>query len=203
MSTEMEKQNVAYTFARAKAGFDRGENGRSIRTIVERGYRKPVGRFVSLKCGMVMPWESFLELYAIWLSEADSSVEPYLVRPIRIWFRIEGMSKTIDYFPHLERRLSNNRWEIEVERSPDEVSREPHYERKLAKARQLAHVEGFHFRVMTAEEHLAGPAFRNAKDDRTRQVHAGDDRGRGGVCHGGPARRRGCPDYERTPRLIH
>jgi hypothetical protein len=164
VSTEMEKQNLAYTFARAEAGIERGEKGRPVRTIVERGYGKPVGRFVSLKCGKAMPWESFRELYAIWLSEADSSVERYLVRPFRIWFRVDGMSKTIDYFPHLERRLSNNRWEIiELERSQDEVSREPHYERKLAKARQLAPVEGFHFRVMTAEEHLAGPALKNAE----------------------------------------
>jgi hypothetical protein len=178
VSTEIEKHNVAYTFARAKAGIERGEKGRPVRTIVERGYRKPVGRFVSLKCGMAMPWESFHELHAIWLSEADSSVERYLVRPFRIWFRVEGMSKTIDYFPHLERRLSNNRWEvIEVERSRDEVSREPHYERKLAKARQLAHAEGFHFRVMTAQEHLAGPAFRNAEAivrDRFTQVTTAD-----------------------------
>jgi hypothetical protein len=164
MSTEMEKQNLAYTFGRAKAGIERGEKGRPVRTIVGRGFRKPVGRFVSLKSGMAMPWESFRELHAIWLSEADSSVEWYLVRPFRIWFRVDGTSKTIDYLPHLERRLSNNRWEvIEIGRSLEEVWRDPHYERKLAKARQLAHVEGFHFRVMTAEEHLTGPALRNAE----------------------------------------
>jgi hypothetical protein len=160
----MDKQNLAYMFARAKAGIERGVKGRPVRTIVERGYGNPVGRFVSLKCGMAMPWGSFRELHAIWLSEADSSVERYLVRPFRIWFRVDGTSKTIDYFPHLERRLTNNRWEvIEIGRSLEEVSRDPHYERKLAKARQLAHVEGFHFRVMTAEEHLAGPALRNAE----------------------------------------
>jgi transposase InsO family protein len=127
---------------------------------------------------MAMPWESFRELHAIWLSEADSSVERYLVRPFRIWFRVDGMSKTIDYFPHLERRLSNNRWEvIEVERSQDEVSREPHYERKLARARQLADVEGFDFRVMTKEEHLTAPAIKNAETivrDRFTQVTTAD-----------------------------
>jgi hypothetical protein len=178
VSTEIEKQSLAYAFARAEVGIERGEKGRPARTIAERGYRKPVGRFVSLKCGMAMPWESVHELRAIWLSEADSGVERYLVRPFRIWFHVEGMSKTIDYSPHLERRLSNNRWEvIELERSQDEVSREPHYERKLAKARQLAPVEGFHFRVMTAEEHLAGPALRNAEAivrDRFTQVTTAD-----------------------------
>jgi hypothetical protein len=178
MPTEIERQNLAYAFARTKAGMERGENDRPVRTIVERGYRKPVGRFVSLKCGMAMPWESFRELHAIWLSEADSSVERYVVRPFRIWFRVDGISKAINYFPHLERRLSNNRREvIEVERSQDEVSREPHYERELAKARQLAHVEGFHFRVMTAEEHLAGPALSNAEAivrDRFTQVTTAD-----------------------------
>jgi hypothetical protein len=37
VSTEIEKQNVAYTFASAKAGIERGERGRPVRTIVERG----------------------------------------------------------------------------------------------------------------------------------------------------------------------
>lgn len=177
MSTEIETQNVAYTFATAKAGIDRGEKGRTIQTIVERGYRKPVGRFVSLKCGIAMPWESFDELHAIWLSEADSTVERYLARPFRIWFRVEG-SKAVDYFPDLERRLSDGRWEvIEVKRSRDEMSLERDYERKLAKVRQLAQVEGFHFRVMTAEEDLAGPALGNAQAitrDRFTQVTTAD-----------------------------
>lgn len=178
MATETEKQNLAYTFARKKAGIVRGEHGRPVRTIVERGHRKPVGKFASLKCGMAMPWESFHELHLMWLSEADASVESYLAQPFRMWFRMKGISRTVEYFPDLERRLTGGRWEvIEVKQSREEVSEEPYYERKIAMARKVGRVEGFHFRVMTAEDHIGGIPLENAKTivrDRWTEITTAD-----------------------------
>lgn len=179
MPTETEKQNVAYTVAIKKAGIERGIQGRPVRSIVERGHRKPVGKFASLKCGMAMPWESFHELHLMWLSEADASVESYLAQPFRMWFRLTGMSRPIDYFPDLERRLTGGRWEvIEVKRTRDEVTDEPYYERKIGMARKIGRVEGFHFRVMTAEDHIdVGPRLKNAEAivrDRWTTITAAD-----------------------------
>lgn len=164
MFTETEKQNLAYRFAIAKAGIVRGEQGRAIRTIVEQGHRKPVGKFVSLKCGVAMPWESFHELHLMWLSEADTSVERFLAQPFRMWFKVGGKSKMITYVPDFERRLAGGRWEvIEVKKTKDQAAREPDYAEKMARARMLGHTEGFRFRVMTAEKHIRGVALRNAE----------------------------------------
>src|ERR1700730_3502225 len=75
---------IARVFMLAKARVVRGTRGRPIRTIVEQGHRKPVGKFASLKSGRAMPWASFAELYLMWISEADTAVRRFLSQPFRL-----------------------------------------------------------------------------------------------------------------------
>lgn len=164
MTKETKKQNVAYSLAEATEWIERGENGRPVRPIVTQGHRKPVGKFVSLKCGMAMPWESFHELHLMWLSEADTCVERFLAQPFRMFFTVKGESKVMKYVPDLERRFTDGRVEVvEIKRTVDEATREQFYADKLARARRYGGRHGFRFRVMTAEKHIAGIALRNAE----------------------------------------
>jgi len=61
-----------------------------VRKISNRGVRKVIGHFASLKNGGPVPWESQLERDNLYLTEFDKDVIEYRTQTVRIYYRMKN-----------------------------------------------------------------------------------------------------------------
>nr|WP_256468117.1 AAA family ATPase [Bradyrhizobium sp. 137] len=104
MSTETEKRRTLGSLRPSVVKIVRATGGGPIRTILERGHRKPTGVFTSRKNRREFPWEAIDERHFMWISEVDYRVTSFLVQPFRMEFHFADGGR-MDYFPDMERRL--------------------------------------------------------------------------------------------------
>ena len=141
----------------------RAEEGGPIRTFVERGHRKPVGKFNSAKNGRAHPWEAIDERHLLWISEVDPQVVTYLAQPWRLEISLRGEKRKLLYFPDMERRIDNGAVEIiEVKKAIEEIGKDPQYAFKIRVARKVCAALGYTFRVLTRENYIGGQRLENA-----------------------------------------
>ncbi|MGO3928358.1 hypothetical protein NP284_08605 [Rhodopseudomonas pseudopalustris] len=156
----------------------RAEEGGPIRTFVERGHRKPVGKFNSAKNGRAHPWEAVNERHLLWISEVDPKVVTYLAQPWRLEISLRGEQRKLIYFPDLERQIDTGSVEvIEVKKEIEEICKDPQYAFKIKVARKACAALGYKFRVLTPENYIHGPRLENAvsiKRDRNAALTTAD-----------------------------
>lgn len=150
MPEERKKRRSPTSLRPTQVKIVRGKGGGPIRTIVERGHRKPTGVFTSLKNRRAFPWESIEERHFMWISEVDFRVTTFLVQPFRLEFHFEDGDR-MDYFPDIERRLGRTVEIIEIKKTKREIAKDPRYAFKIGLARETCRKKGWMFRVVAAD----------------------------------------------------
>jgi hypothetical protein len=141
----------------------RAKNGGPIRTILQMTHGRPVGAFVSLKCGTTFPWDAIDERHFMWISEADFRVRSFLAQPFRMEFFLSDASKLV-YFPDIERAVDNDIEICEIKKTAEEAKRTPFYSFKIGLARKVCAIKGWKFRIVSAEDEIhPGPLMDNVR----------------------------------------
>lgn len=150
MSKETEKRRTLVSLRPRLVKIVRATGGGPIRTILERGHRKPTGVFTSRKNRRAFAWEAIDERHFMWISEVDYRVTSFLVQPFRMEFHFADGDR-MDYFPDIERRLGPKTEIIEVKKTEAEIAKDPRYASKIALARAVCRKKGWTFRVVAAD----------------------------------------------------
>jgi hypothetical protein len=163
MSTLMIRRRTTACLRPSLVKIVRATGGGPIRTILERGHRKPTGVFTSRKNRWAFPWEAIDERHFMWISEVDYRVTSFVVQPFRMEFHFADGDK-VHYFPDMERRLGSKIEIIEIKKTRAEIAKDPRYASKIALARAVCRRKGWTFRVVAAEtDILPTLALANAK----------------------------------------
>lgn len=88
-----------------------------LRKISNKGTKKVIGKFSSLKMGQVIWWESQIERDYIYLLEFDPDVVSYEEQPLRIEYYLDG--KKHRYTPDFLVRKADKRIIVEVKREEE------------------------------------------------------------------------------------
>ena len=89
----------------------------AVRKISNKGTKKVIGKFASLKMKRVIWWESQLERDYIYLLEFDPDVASYDEQPLRIEYYLNG--KKHRYTPDFLVRKGNKRIIVEVKQEEE------------------------------------------------------------------------------------
>lgn len=135
-------------------------DGRPIRRIIAGRQTKPVGFYYSEKCGRFMPYESFNELNALYIAEADFNVVSYRVQPHAIWLAgVEDRDPT--YFPDREDILfSGVRRIVEIKKHKKFT---PEYRAKITRAQLHYEHHDLQFEVLDRDDIERQPRFGSAE----------------------------------------
>jgi hypothetical protein len=163
MTTERKKRNSYVSLRPRLVKIVRATSGGPIRTILERGHRKPTGVFTSRKNRRAFAWEAIDERHFMWISEVDYRVTTFLVQPFRMEFHFADGGR-MDYFPDIERRLGPKVEIIEIKKTAAEIAKDPRYANKIALARAVCRKKGWTFRIVSADtDILPTMALSNAR----------------------------------------
>lgn len=121
------------------------EQEKPIRQISNRGYRKIIGRFPSIKCGRSVRFESLLEMDFIYHLEQDKLVKAYCEQPCKISYYSNNRHRI--YVPDFKVHRTDQPRALLIEVKPMEkvlkqVSR-------LKQIKKAAQAMGYDFHIVT------------------------------------------------------
>ncbi|MDB5555360.1 MAG: hypothetical protein JWL86_5344 [Rhizobium sp.] len=165
MSNGANLHTRATMFALAKAVIVEAPDGGQFRTFVAHAHNKPVGRIVSRKSRLAFNWEGFGERHMAMISDAHDRVERYVLQPHRLDVMLGDRPEPVSYFPDMKREMADGAIEIiEIKKTSKEISADPDYARKIAKARSVYAAKGWTFRIVTEEDDInRDPLLPNAQ----------------------------------------
>ena len=128
-----------------------------VRKISNRGVRKNIGYFSSLKNGEPIPSESPLEMDYLFGLEIDKDVVSYRSQSVKICYQLNGRQRT--YYPDVFENRKDENAIVEVK---------PHSKLEKNKAKfdcveTLCKENGFVFRVVTEKQIRVEPKLSNIK----------------------------------------
>ncbi len=129
------------------------------RKIINRGSKKNVGKFPSIKMGRIIKWESMIERDEIYLLEYDREVTAYEEQPDRIHYLLDG--KKHYYTPDFKVDRSGKIQIVEVKRKKDVDGGK--YTDLFREIKWKLHRVGKEFVVATDELIRVEPKLRNIK----------------------------------------
>jgi hypothetical protein len=132
---------------------------RRVREISNKGGRKNIGKFPSLKLGRIVWWESLLERDFIYLLEFDGDVLSYAEQPFRIRYTLNG--KRNSYTPDFSVNRKNKRQIVEVKLG--KKAGEEHYVILFRIIAAICLNEGYEFVVATECDIRVQPRLDNIK----------------------------------------
>ena len=94
----------------------------AVRKITNKGCKKIIGKFPSLKLGRLIWWESQIERDYIYLLEFDPAVISYEEQPIRISYHLNGKER--HYTPDFLVRQADRNLIVEVKQEKEALKEE-------------------------------------------------------------------------------
>jgi hypothetical protein len=131
----------------------------SVRKITNKGGKKVIGKFPSLKMGRLVCWESQIERDYIYLLEFDPAVISYAEQPLRISYHLDGKERyyTPDF---LVKRADKS---IIVEVKPEEDAQEEVNQRLFHIASAICGRDNYEFVLITDTMIRVQPRLDNIK----------------------------------------
>ncbi|HEV2881376.1 MAG TPA: TnsA endonuclease N-terminal domain-containing protein [Pyrinomonadaceae bacterium] len=130
-----------------------------VRKISNKGSKKVIGKFASLKMKRAIWWESPLERDYIYLLEFDPDVMSYEEQPLHIEYYIDG--KKHRYTPDFFVRRADKRIVVEVK--PEEEAFKEKYQHLFRTASYICARNGYEFVVVTNTMIRVQPQLDNIK----------------------------------------
>lgn len=130
-----------------------------VRRITNRGGRKQVGKFASLKNGQIVMWESLLERDFMYWLEFDRNVISYEGQPLKARFVLGG--EPHHYTPDFLAIRKNRKQIFEVKYEADAAKEE-----NQIKFHAISHIcreNGYEFKVVTEKTIRVEPKLDNIK----------------------------------------
>ena len=133
-------------------------------TTMTTGVRRPpgrhkgryIGKWMSVKTGEVMFWESQLERALLRLLEWDTAVRYYLTQPFRIFYLDEG--KVRRYTPDVLVEINQK---IIIEVKPESKTLDTEFQRWVSIVRNTLSEEGYAFEIRTERDIQREPKLSN------------------------------------------
>ncbi len=117
----------------------------AVRKIPRYGAQKNIGKFASVKTGLIAWYESLLERDEMYLVDFDPEVITWLEQPFRIQYVLDG--KTHFYTPDLEVHRGSKRQVVEV-KSQEQVD-SGNFDLLFRLATSICEDEGYEYLVVT------------------------------------------------------
>lgn len=130
-----------------------------VRKITNKGGKKVIGKFPSLKMERLVWWESQIERDYIYLLEFDPAVISYEEQPLRISYRLQG--KEHYYTPDFLVKRADKRLIVEVKR--EEEAQKQENLRLFNIAKSACALDDYEFVVVTDKMIRVQPLLANIK----------------------------------------
>jgi TnsA endonuclease N terminal len=131
----------------------------AVRKITNKGCKKIIGKFPSLKMGRLIWWESQIERDYIYLLELDPAVISYEEQPIRISYHLSGKKR--HYTPDFLVRKADRNLIVEVKREEEALKEEN--QRLFNIVGAICARDGYEFIVVTDKMIRVQPRLYNIK----------------------------------------
>ena len=131
----------------------------AVRKISNKGTKKVIGKFASLKMKRVIWWESQLERDYIYLLEFDADVVSYDEQPLRIEYYLNG--KKHRYTPDFLVRKGNKRIIVEVKQEEEALKEKNQSLFRIIS--DICALNGYEFNVVTDTMIRVQPRLNNIK----------------------------------------
>jgi len=130
-----------------------------VRKITNKGGKKVIGKFPSLKMGRLIWWESQIERDYIYLLEFDPAVISYEEQPLRISYYLNGKERR--YTPDFLVRKAGKKLIIEVKQEEEALKEENQRLFNIVSA--ICTRDGYEFIVVTDKMIRVQPRLDNIK----------------------------------------
>jgi hypothetical protein len=121
------------------------ETQKPVRKISNRGCRKIIGKFPSIKCGRSVMFESLLEMDFLFILEMDSLVSTYSEQPLVLTYHLNG--KLRKYVPDFKiQRTGIARHQLIEVKPLEKVFKQLN---KFKQVKKAAEAKGYEFHIMT------------------------------------------------------